>query len=236
MIKDRKKKIANIIIKNDRICSHLNLYRLLNNGLFDYAIKYIGDTPTDCSEYVSKTKKLDGEEQFVYSLEHFVSFFEFHFYFLSRNESTILYHVFKNRNNAIFLVTKDNWDSNELIPVFTHSMKRVFVTNFFYILLETNKSSKKVKKFLKQQRIDIEKYDLSNSIHVDNLFELLKKLSYAISKSNNSIYLFKDINDYEDIEEKKEEYISALLLAEKLILERAIEVYKLYKDSINLFC
>ena len=235
MLNKRKEKIKNIILNNNKICSHVEMYSLVNNGTLNYIINYIDDKPIECSEYTSKKKKLNGEEGFVYALDHYVSFFEANFYYLSRNKLEILNYIFSNKNNSIFLISNDNWDDNDRVAILIHTMKRVMVTNFYFILLELNKTSKTIKKFLKQQNIDIENYKLTEITHVNNLFELLKKLSFALVKTNQYIYLFRNISDIEE-EQDNNEYISTLLLTERVIIEKAIDTYKVLKKEIETFC
>lgn len=230
MINNRKNELKKLVLENSKICTHLDIYRMIDSGNLDYLIDVLGEDSVACNKEIFGKSKLNANEQFIYLFDNFISYFENQFFFL-KDKKLALQLMFESKKNGWYLITNDSWDENKNIPIFLNAMKQTIVYNFYNILLHTYKNSKKIQKFIKCQKLNMESFNFSNQYEIHSLYVLFRDLCITNMNTNNVAYFFTYIKDSNKRCNKKDkEYYDALINIMTVRLETAID--KFNKDIL----
>ena len=190
-IKDKRDKLEKLTL-NMNVSNSGIIYQLLNSKSIDRLFKNITDEKTYIEgKSLIKKKYLNGDEQFIIVLNHFITFFEYHFPTISYKDlhiGFILEYI-----NPEFLFCKKCCEDNETNDYYQLEMKKAIIYNFYdniqYLYSENDR------KFW--DRVKIKKdMDLNNNECVEIIFNFLKKVAFANINEYSTIYLFDNYRSY----------------------------------------
>ncbi len=241
MLETRKDKMLEIVFNGDYKSNDAIIYKFLLNSTLDELIGRLNDKKTTCIKSTicnySKKGYLTSEEQFLDLLNNFIIRFKTDFYFLGCDDIFILQLVLENHKNEEFLLSKNYWGNNDFIDYYKYNIKKYIITSFYNNLKSIAMVSDKVKKFLKEKDIKMNKVSLRHYDDVCKLYEILRELSISNPSTWSLLFLFNSIErqilaikDEDDVRQ-----ISIRLLKNyALQYEIAIENYYSKKDAISI--
>ncbi|MBR1416761.1 MAG: hypothetical protein IJ572_02970 [Bacilli bacterium] len=188
-----KKLISKLVLQDDYYGNDVLIYKYLNCGLLDKYIKQLNPHIIKCHITSSKKKYFDKEEQFIDLLHHFIRFFDNDFYYLGKYRAMILGIILEFNENYQFLLSNKYWGDNTNNIYFEKSIKKFIVTGF-YNSLTYYKKSNIIKRFLTKNNIDIQTFNIEEDKNIEQLYKILKLLSFANATEFKVIYIFDDLN------------------------------------------
>ena len=189
--KTKREELKELVLKMN-VSNTGIIYQILNSKSIDLMIKKITDEKTNIEgKSLMKKKYLTGDEQFIVLLNHFVSFFDYHFPTINYKDLHIEYlmeYYFPD-----FLFCKKCCEDNDNLDYFQYEMKKAVVYNFHeniqYLYSEKNK------KFWDRVKITKD-MDINDKDNVDILFDFLKKIALANINEFSTVYLFDNYKSY----------------------------------------
>ena len=145
----------------------------------------------------------------------------------------ILQLVLENGKNDDFFLCKNYWGNNDFIKYFKYDIEKYIVTAFYDNL--KSEVSDKVKYFLKEKGIIINKISLRHHDDVSKLYKLLRELSVSNYDIWSSLFLFSSLQ--KQILEMKDEIDivdRSIRLLENYALQYEITIKNYYskKDAL----
>lgn len=241
MLETRKDKMLEIVFNGDYNSNDAIIYKFLLSSTLDELIGRLNDKKTKCikSTICNYTGKgfLTSEEQFLDLLNNFIVRFKTDFYFLGSYEMLILQLILENGKNDDFLLCKNYWGNNDFIKYFKYNIEKYIVTAFYDNLKSVAEVSDKVKYFLKEKGIKINKISLRHHDDVSKLYKLLRELSVSNHDTWSSLFLFSSLQ--KQILEMKDEIDimdRSIRLLENYALQYEIAIKNYYskKDAISI--
>lgn len=203
-VEQLKKEIINSNRKNhyDYI-----ILKLLNNGTINELTNRITDTKVKL-KITSLIEKnyLTGNEQFLTLLSNFIYKFKEDFYFLNNNIDCIIEILLQNKKYTKYLLCKKYIGDNKNLPYFSYHTKRLIIYGYYNNIKKLAKKSNLIKKYAKDNKINLRKNIIDSENGLINLYQSLLKLSVCNAKALNNTLLFEDINHY--IEQATQKYKS----------------------------
>lgn len=149
----------------------------------------------------------------------------------------ILQLVLENGKNDDFFLCKNYWGNNDFIKYFKYNIEKYIVTAFYDNLKSVAEVSDKVKYFLKEKGIIINKISLRHHDDVSKLYKLLRELSVSNHDTWSSLFLFSNLQ--KQILEMKDEIDivdRSIRLLENYALQYEIAIKNYYskKDAISI--
>ncbi len=191
----KKQKIKKIIFKNN-VRNSAIIYKLYINNELKPLLNRIkpGNVKVKYNRVIKKLY-ITAEEQFITTLDCFITYFQNHFSFIrSADIELILPLLFKSKYCDIFFC-KYNKNEDKFIGYYINHFKKI-ITDHFANNLMLLSTFMQIKLDLTDD-FNIKKIDFDNQDIVDKLFEFLIDLVYC----NNDIYdiycLFESIYNYE---------------------------------------
>ena len=189
--KTKREELKELVLKMN-VSNTGIIYQILNSKSIDLMIKKITDEKTNIEgKSLMKKKYLTGDEQFIVLLNHFVSFFDYHFPTINYKDLHIEYlmeYYFPD-----FLFCKKCCEDSDNLDYFQYEMKKAVVYNFHeniqYLYSEKNK------KFWDRVKITKD-MDINDKDNVDILFDFLKKIALANINEFSTVYLFDNYKSY----------------------------------------
>ena len=189
--KTKREELKELVLKMN-VSNTGIIYQILNSKSIDLMLKKITDEKTNIEgKSLMKKKYLTGDEQFIVLLNHFVSFFDYHFPTINDKDLHIEYlmeYYFPD-----FLFCKKCCEDNDNLDYFQYEMKKAVVYNFHeniqYLYSEKNK------KFWDRVKITKD-MDINDKDNVDILFDFLKKIALANINEFSTVYLFDNYKSY----------------------------------------
>jgi len=200
-ITNNKSKIEQLkeeMLKNNQTINYNYLIiKLLNNGNINKLVNKITNTKVKIN-ITSLIKKdyLSGNEQFLSLLSNFIYTFKESFYFLNNNFDCIVELLLQNEKYTKYLLCKKYIGNNEYLPYFSYNIKRLIVYGFYNNIKKLSKKSDLIKKFTKDNKINLRKNLIDSQKGLEILYYALLKLSICNATELNNILLFEDINHY----------------------------------------
>lgn len=186
-----------IFNSNQTLQYHYLILKLLNKGNINELVNKITDTKVKIN-ITSLTKKdyLSGNEQFLSLLSNFIYTFKEGFYFLNDNFDCIVELLLQNEKYTTYLLCKKYIGDNQHLEYFSYNIKRLIVYGFYYNIKKLSKKSDLIKKFAKDNKLNLRKNLIDSPKGLDSLYNNLLNLSICNARELNNILLFEDINHY----------------------------------------
>ena len=223
MLETRKDKMLKIVFNGDYNSNDAIIYKFLLKSTLDELIGKLNDKKTKCikSTICNYTGKvfLTSEEQFLDLLNNFIARFKTDFYFLGSYEILILQLILEN-------------GKNDFIKYFKYNIEKYIVTAFYDNLKSVTEVSDKVKYFLKEKGIKINKISLRHHDDVSKLYKLLRELSVSNHDTWSSLFLFSSLQ--KQILEMKDEIDimdRSIRLLENYALQYEIAIKNYYRNK-----
>lgn len=223
MLETRKDKMLKIVFNGDYNSNDAIIYKFLLKSTLDELIGKLNDKKTKCikSTICNYTGKvfLTSEEQFLDLLNNFIARFKTYFYFLGSYEILILQLILEN-------------GKNDFIKYFKYNIEKYIVTAFYDNLKSVTEVSDKVKYFLKEKGIKINKISLRHHDDVSKLYKLLRELSVSNHDTWSSLFLFSSLQ--KQILEMKDEIDivdRSIRLLENYALQYEIAIKNYYRNK-----
>ena len=223
MLETRKDKMLKIVFNGDYNSNDAIIYKFLLKSTLDELIGKLNDKKTKCikSTICNYTGKvfLTSEEQFLDLLNNFIARFKTDFYFLGSYEILILQLILEN-------------GKNDFIKYFKYNIEKYIVTAFYDNLKSVTEVSDKVKYFLKEKGIKINKISLRHHDDVSKLYKLLRELSVSNHDTWSSLFLFSSLQ--KQILEMKDEIDimdCSIRLLENYALQYEIAIKNYYTNK-----
>ena len=223
MLETRKDKMLKIVFNGDYNSNDAIIYKFLLKSTLDELIGKLNDKKTKCikSTICNYTGKvfLTSEEQFLDLLNNFIARFKTDFYFLGSYEILILQLILEN-------------GKNDFIKYFKYNIEKYIVTAFYDNLKSVTEVSDKVKYFLKEKGIKINKISLRHHDDVSKLYKLLRELSVSNHDTWSSLFLFSSLQ--KQILEMKDEIDimdCSIRLLENYALQYEIAIKNYYRNK-----
>lgn len=216
-----KEKIIQEVLNRNKKNTYL-IIKLIKENKLDYLIKKITEAKTKVNKTtITKKRYLSPYEQFISILNTFIYIFKEDFYFLN-NTDYIIEILLQNKKNTKFLLSKRYIGNNSNINYFLYYIKKLITNEFYNNIKNLSKESKTINNFIKEHNIKLKKTKLYKE-EIENIYNLLIKLSLANAKILNNILLFENINEYN--KNKK-----------NIIIEWEMMIKNYYKkiDAINI--
>lgn len=186
-----------IFNSNQTLQYHYLILKLLNKGNINDLVNKITDTKVKIN-ITSLTKKdyLSGNEQFLSLLSNFIYTFKEGFYFLNNNFDCIVELLLQNPKYNKYILCKKYIGDNQHLPYFSYNIKRLIVYGFYNNIKKLSKKSDLIKKFAKDNGLNLRKNLIDSKKGLEALYNTLIKISICNAKELNNILLFEDINHY----------------------------------------
>ena len=189
-----KEKIIEEVSKQNLKYDYL-IIKLMNQKKIDHLIAKITNTKTKVNKTtITKKRYLSQYEQFISLLNTFIYIFKEDFYFLN-NTDYIIEKLLQNKRNTKFLLSKKYIGNNNNIDFFSCNIKKLISNEFYKNIKKLSKESEIINNFMKKHNIKIKKTKL-NKKELENIYNILIKLSLSNAKTLNYFLLFKNINEY----------------------------------------
>lgn len=200
-VEQLKREIYN---SNNNFQYHHLIIKLLNSGKINELIEQITDTKTKVNiDTLLNKNYLTGNEQFLTLLSNFIFIFKEDFYFLHNNFDSIVEILLQNQKYTKFLLCKKYIGNNDYLSYFSFNIKRLIVCGFYINIKKLSKKSIIIKNFTKENNINLRKNLINSKKGIDNLYNVLLKISICNTKTLNSILLFENINHYTELSIKR---------------------------------
>lgn len=161
----------------------------------------------NCSSVVKK-EFLTADEQFIDMMNNFLHYLDFDLGVLGSSKEAIVSALFRN-TTPDFVLCKNDWWDNSFITYFTFNIRQFVVTGFY----NTIKRLSKIRPALYMQLSLSDKLDLEKEEDIDELYNILIKITWCNIKEFGLYFAYLDINKYEPINQKntsKEDIINGI--------------------------
>lgn len=200
-VEQLKREIYN---SNNNFQYHHLIIKLLNSGKINELIEQITDTKTKVNiDTLLNKNYLTGNEQFLTLLSNFIFIFKEDFYFLHNNFDSIVEILLQNQKYTKYFLCKKYIGNNDYLSYFSFNIRRLIVSGFYTNIKKLSKKSIIIKKFTKDNNINLRKNLINSKKGIDNLYNALLKISICNTKTLNSILLFENINHYTELSIKR---------------------------------
>lgn len=193
-LEDRKNKLKDVAL-NMQYCNNGGMiYKLINEGVLDNAIKMLDDKSVDlkCSSIVKKGY-LTANEQFVDMLNNFIHYLDFDFSVLGSRKVAIIEALFEN-STPKFVLCKNYWGDNAYIPYFTFNIRKFIVQGFY----ENIKILFPVYKELFKENGISNKLNLKKEKDLEKIYYFLKDILWCNYDYFGNYFLFLNMKIYDE--------------------------------------
>ena len=193
-MKNIKEKIIKEVLKQNLKYDYL-IIKLINQNKIDYLIERITNTKTKANKTsIIKKRYLSQYEQFISLLNTFIYIFKEDFYFLN-NTDYIIEKLLQDKRNTKFLLSKKYIGNNNNTHYFSYNIKKLISNKFYNSIKKLSNESETINNFIKKNKIKIKKTKLHKD-EIENIYNILIKLSLSNAKTLNNFLLFENINEY----------------------------------------
>ena len=221
----RKKKLLKLLEKDFSEHSALS-YLLIRTGKLDNVIKKMNNEITiPNATCLVKKGYLSSEEQFIDVLYHVIRRINVNFWFLTE-KNTIIEAILNFDETLPLLLNKNYVGNNDFIPFYNYHTEKACVCNFYKILKFIDRSIL-IDNFLKDNKINIDKFNLNSEKDVEKLFNLLRLICICNCNSYHLFYIFSDNMN----ERNKNMYKTQI----EILIERTLERKKNGKIILNSY-
>ncbi|MBR1413584.1 MAG: hypothetical protein IJ574_02830 [Bacilli bacterium] len=189
-MKNDKRKVLEMVIKDDYYVNDVLIYKFINNGLFDEILRNLKDIKVLCPTTENKKGYLNKYEQFLNIVHHFIRFFDNDFYFLGKYRAFILAIIFEQTDNNAFLLSDKYYADNN--DYYINSFKKYIVTGLSNSINDLLNSEIIHEYFQKENILNKE---INNLEYINKLYNVILRLSLVNAKEFKTIYLFDNKED-----------------------------------------